>query len=95
MAMSLYDTRREAYPDDVPAIRSRVLNVFRTHAENGLTADQAAERLGLSILTVRPRVTELVQMAKLEKTEATRRNASGKSARVLRPHLPEQPGLFE
>ena len=87
------DTRREAMPSDANVIRQRVLECFRTHGD--MTADQAAERLRLSILTVRPRVTELVQMEKLKKTEATRRNASGKSARVLRPHLPEQPGLFE
>ena len=93
--MSLYDTRREAYPTDVQAIRSRVLEVFRSNSIVGLTADQAAERLGLSILTVRPRCSELVQMAKLEKTEITRMNASGKKARVLRPYLPAQPSLFE
>lgn len=48
------------------------------------TPDQVAERLGLSVLSVRPRLSELVKTGAVEKTKERRRNASGSSAAVLR-----------
>lgn len=51
----------------------------------GMTADECARRLGASILTVRPRVSELRAGGWLEPTPQTRANAdSGHGARVWR-----------
>jgi hypothetical protein len=46
------------------------------------TADEVAARLGLSILTVRPRLSELKVLGKIRKSTARRRNESGKLAVV-------------
>lgn len=47
-----------------------------------MTADEVAGRLGLSILTVRPRVTELVKLGVIVDSGTRRRNASGRTAKV-------------
>ena len=49
-----------------------------------LTADEVAEALGKSVLSVRPRVTELFKQGKVEDTGERRKNASGHSAAVWR-----------
>ena len=54
----------------------------------GMTADEAATALGLSILTVRPRVTELGAEGRIFKTRQRRQNASGASATVWKAVLP-------
>lgn len=46
------------------------------------TADELAANMGESILTIRPRVTELHKQGQLETTGERRRNASGASAHV-------------
>lgn len=51
-------------------------------APTGLTADEAAANLGQSVLAVRPRVTELREMGKIERSGERRKNASGMSAAV-------------
>jgi hypothetical protein len=51
---------------------------------NGATADEIAEQLNLSILSVRPRVSELNRNGEIEQTGARRRNASGMTATVWR-----------
>ena len=59
-----------------------------------MTADECAEHLGYSILSVRPRFTELNKTGQIEKTGERRRNASGMSASVWRlvaPPMPLQP----
>ena len=48
------------------------------------TADEVATALGLSVLTVRPRVSELRTLGSIEKTNDRRHNASGKAATVWR-----------
>lgn len=48
------------------------------------TADEVAADLGLDRLAIRPRITELVRLGRVKKTEITRRNASGKPATVWR-----------
>lgn len=63
------------------ALRDQVLAVLEHEC---LTADEVAGRLELSILTVRPRVSELAALAKIVPTEHRRRNASGRSAIVWR-----------
>jgi len=51
---------------------------------DGLTADEAADVLGLSYFSIRPRVTELARMGKLEDSGEVRPNHSGKNAIVWR-----------
>ena len=71
-------------------VRDRVAAAYRwakNHAfihDGGLTADECAAQLDISILTVRPRCSELIKMGKLRDTGMRRTNAtSGKSAAVL------------
>lgn len=51
---------------------------------SGATADEIAQQLNVSILSVRPRVSELKRNGQIEPTGARRRNASGMSASVWR-----------
>ena len=54
-------------------------------AERGpMTADEIAAVLGLSILTVRPRVTDLNKAGRIEDTGARRQTGSGNAAIVWR-----------
>jgi hypothetical protein len=48
------------------------------------TADEIADRLGESVLSVRPRISELARMNLIERTGERRHNASGMSAHVWR-----------
>lgn len=63
------------------SIRNQVLEVLQHEA---LTADEVAEALDLSILTVRPRCSELLKLGLIEETGVRRLNDSGKLAEVLR-----------
>lgn len=77
-------TSREAAESmavSAPILRVRVLCVIEA-APTGLTADEAAARLGTSVLAVRPRITELQQGGLIQPTSMRRKNASGRSARV-------------
>ncbi len=49
-----------------------------------MTADEVAELLGASVLSVRPRVSELKAQGKVEATDKRRCNVSGKTAVVWR-----------
>lgn len=77
------DTSQEAAPEleSAAIIRLRVLREFEDHGP--MTADECATRMGLSILTVRPRCTELKITRRLADTGKRRTNQSGKSASVL------------
>ena len=70
----------EAIASKAPTLRAATLAAFR-HS-NGLTADEAADVLGASILSIRPRVTELARLGELEDSGKRRRNQSGKAAIV-------------
>lgn len=72
--------------DKAPILRARCLKVLE-HS-NGLTADEVAGRLGLSILSVRPRITELAHDGKVRDSGHRRHNASGKRAIVWAPINP-------
>lgn len=48
------------------------------------TADEVADALSMSVLTIRPRLSELRATNKIAKTGERRRNASGKMAAVWR-----------
>jgi predicted ArsR family transcriptional regulator len=56
----------------------------------GATADEIAHDLGLSILSVRPRVSELNRSGEIRQTGSRRKNESGMTATVwqIAPPLP-------
>ena len=60
-------------------VRQRVRGVIEVHPA-GITADEIAVALELSILTVRPRVSELRRNGKIEPTGDRRCNESGMTA---------------
>jgi hypothetical protein len=64
--------------------RHDVLVEFVVAGERGLTPDTCATALNLSVLTVRPRCTELLAAGLLIPTGERRQNQSGMSAAVLR-----------
>ena len=66
-----------------PTLRDLSLAAIRASG-TGLTADEAAATLGLSILSIRPRVTELGRLGEIEDTGVRRNNDSGKKAIVWR-----------
>lgn len=79
------DTSRRAADEIAPAagtIRAKVLATVRDAGPAGLTPDECAARLGLSILTVRPRFSELKLVGLVRDGGARRRNAGGRSAIV-------------
>lgn len=83
------DTSQAAAADAAPTapiLRALVLDVLER--SNGLTADEVAGRLGMSILSIRPRVTELSRLGKVRDSGSRRRNVSGKSAIVWMPVHP-------
>lgn len=83
------DTSRDAadaIAERVPQLRGRALAVLER--SNGLTADEVAGRLGLSILSIRPRITELSRLGKVRDSGVRRKNASGRPAIVWAPVHP-------
>jgi predicted ArsR family transcriptional regulator len=72
--------------DTAPQLRARALAVVER--SNGLTADEVAGRLGLSILSIRPRLTELSRLGKVRDSGQRRKNASGRNAIVWAPINP-------
>lgn len=70
----------EEVAQSAPLLRGRCLSVLER--SNGLTADEVAGRLGVSILSVRPRVSELTRLGKVRDSGERRENASGKRAIV-------------
>lgn len=84
------DTSRDAAEQvaAMPAacVRARVLKAISGSGDGGLTADQVAQALGLSVLTVRPRVSELRTSGLIVDKRERRKNASGKSAVVWVAH---------
>lgn len=64
-------------------LRDRVLNAIEREA-NGLTTDECADRLGETVLSIRPRFTELAAKGEIEDSGLRRKNASGRSATVWR-----------
>lgn len=64
-----------------PTLRDAVLSLM---SDAALTADECASKLNKSVLSVRPRLSELFAMGKIFDTGRTRRNESGVSAVVWR-----------
>jgi hypothetical protein len=74
-------------------LRDQVLDTIAA-APTGLTADEVAEKLHKSVLSVRPRVAELHRQGEIRPTTARGKNASGMTASVwtVSPPLPTQGG---
>lgn len=70
-------------------LREQVLQTFQ-QSPSGLTADAVADRLGKSILSVRPRVAELHRQGEIRSAGKRGKNHSGLSATiwVVSPPLP-------
>lgn len=70
------------------AARDAILASLRSHGH--ATADELAERLGWSVLYARPRLSELAKLGEVVPTydgngyPITRKNSSGRSAKVWR-----------
>ena len=64
-------------------LRAAVLEEFKQNPAR-LTADEIATSLNLSVLSVRPRVSELHRLGMIERTGSRRRNDSGRTATVWR-----------
>ena len=71
----------EAIKEGVETIRNKVFNVIANKGSFGATADEVAELLNYSPFTVRPRVTELFKLNKIERKDK-RKNSSQKTAYV-------------
>jgi len=77
------DTSRAAaagITDGAPMLRAKALRMVRS--SSGMTADEVAAALGVSILSIRPRMTELAHRGQIRDSGSRRRNVSGKSAIV-------------
>lgn len=60
---------------------------------HGATADEIAKDLNLSVLSVRPRVSELNRNGEIEQTGARRKNESGMTATVWRVRSQPSPPI--
>lgn len=68
--------------DETP-LHDRIMSAYNLRGLAGYTADEAAELLGIGVLTARPRITELFQAGKLRRTGSKRLNRSGLKAHVF------------
>lgn len=75
----------DAMAPKAPILRERVLNLMTVGGTHGLTADECADRLGETILSVRPRLSELRAKGKIKDSGRRRKNESGHSAIVWLP----------
>jgi hypothetical protein len=75
-------SRAAAESINASVLRGKVLRIYELRGP--CTADEAAEALHTSILSIRPRVTELKALGKLVDTGIRRPNRSGRSAAVLK-----------
>ena len=69
----------ESVKERAPTVRDQILSLLK---RNELTPDEAAKILGVSILTARPRFSELFRLGKIFRTGDTRANESGIRADV-------------
>lgn len=71
--------------NSAPRLRRMCLEHIEKTGTMGATPDETAAALGLSVLSVRPRFTELARVAAIRPTGDTRPNASGRRAKVWVP----------
>ena len=70
-------TRQEARESvNATELRNLVLDAYKQAGANGLTADEAADECGESVLSIRPRVTELKTVGLLATNGKRRKNGS-------------------
>jgi predicted ArsR family transcriptional regulator len=65
-------------------LRDRVRDFLRMNYPAPFTADEVSDRLGVSFLSVRPRLSELRRSDLIEPTAERRKNKSGMSAQCWR-----------
>jgi predicted ArsR family transcriptional regulator len=73
----------EAIGGTANKMRAAVLAQIAQHA-GGATADEIAKELNLSVLRVRPRLSELNRTGKIKQTGARRKNEGGMTGTVWR-----------
>jgi predicted ArsR family transcriptional regulator len=66
------------------ALRDRVLDFLKANYPAAFTADEMADRLGVSILSARPRMSELRRSELIEPTAERRKNQSRRWAHCWR-----------
>lgn len=76
-------------------LRDRVLDFLKASYPAAFTADEVADRLGVSILSARPRLSELRRSALIEPTAERRVNKSGMLARCWRAVRPSMMALVQ
>jgi hypothetical protein len=82
-AMDTSKAAAEAIKPDAGRLRALTLCAIQGAGSVGLTADEAAEKvLFCSILSIRPRCTELQALGKIKDSGQRRANASGRKAIV-------------
>lgn len=64
-----------------PTLRERAFEILKG-SKDGLTADQVATELNLSVLSVRPQITVLYNESRIADTGERRLNVSGRKAIV-------------
>ena len=72
--------------DAAIVLRKKAENILGTFVN--VTADEAAKFLGVSVLAMRPRFSELVKQGKAEDSGIRRRNDSGRMAAAWRATRP-------
>ena len=81
------DTSREsAKSTDAGTLRTAALQALKF---GSLTADEVAHKLGMSILSIRPRLSELRKLGAVKDTGIRRKNSSGKNAVVWSASSPQ------
>ena len=73
--------RAKAAAEKAPILRERMLALFSE--TSGLTADECAQRLGMTLLSIRPRLTELKRGNLIKDSGERRLNDAGRSVRVM------------
>ena len=71
------DTQAEAYEHIKPKIRPIKKRIFSALLMKPMTSNEVAEYLDISLLSVRPRLSELLKQGEIFDTNKRRRNASG------------------
>ena len=73
------------------SIKPHALNLrdrcYKIIGQMPMTADEVAETMEKSILSIRPRIAELVKLGKIEDSGNRRENESGKEATVWRKKI--------
>lgn len=81
-------TSLDAALDIEPKVRGICLRILALLRTGPMTPDEAAASLRMSILSVRPRFTELYQQGLIDRLDERRRTFTGGTAHVYRLALP-------